>query len=62
MVEIESKFKVEDVSEILKVLDEKGFTSDGGFFEKTVMYDNKEELMKRSNGRARLKVSGDNVF
>lgn len=59
-IEVEYKFKLtESADKILSKLTELGYTISKRNYEKTVMYDNKAELMQVTDGRIRLRQSGD---
>lgn len=56
------KFKVEDVKAIAQKLKDLGFVAARErTYEKTVMYDNLTELMQITDGRVRVRQSGDRV-
>ena len=62
MIEIELKFKIEEnqINSILENLQRIGFSfSHSRFYEKTVMFDNKNKIMQKTDGRIRLRSSGD---
>ncbi len=62
MIEIELKFKIEEnqINSILENLQRIGFSfGHSRFYEKTVMFDNKDKIMQKTDGRIRLRSSGD---
>jgi|GEM_PF-1542250 len=57
MIEIELKFKISDIHEISKKIVEIGAElTQKRTFEKTTMFDNKERLMQKTDGRVRLGI------
>jgi len=62
MIEIELKFEIENTERIIQTLKEGGFVSKRErTYEKTVMYDNPTNLMQVTDGRVRVRQSGDRV-
>lgn len=60
--EIELKFKIDNISSIKKGLENLGYIlSRPRVYELSVMYDNPEKIMQISDGRIRLRQSGDRV-
>lgn len=60
MEEIELKFTIpkNKIASLIKTLKRKNFIPKGRVYEKTVMYDNPQSLMKTTDGRMRLRISG----
>jgi len=61
MVEIELKFQIKpkDAQKIIKLLKKAGYlVTQERTYEKTVMYDNPQRIMQKTDGRVRLRVSG----
>lgn len=62
MIEIELKFEIEDVEKVAQGLKGLGFASKRErTYEKTVMYDNPAGLMQITDGRVRVRQSGNRV-
>lgn len=62
MIEIELKFEIENTEKIAQALKGLGFVlKRERTYEKTVMYDNPAELMQITDGRVRVRQSGDRV-
>jgi adenylate cyclase class 2 len=61
MLEIELKFQIksEEIKKIIKLLKQVGFSvTEKRTYEKTVMYDNLQQIMQITDGRIRLRASG----
>ncbi|MEK7526047.1 MAG: CYTH domain-containing protein [Patescibacteria group bacterium] len=58
MIELEFKFEIKrnEISTLIASLAKMGFENKGRFYEKTVMYDNLELAMFKTNGRIRLRT------
>lgn len=64
MIEIELKFEIErkEIENLLIRLQKYKFSFVGDrTYEKTVMFDNKEQVMQKTDGRIRLRSSGDSA-
>lgn len=61
MIEVELKFEIkkEKIEGLVSQLKKLGFTASKRIYEKTVMYDNPQQLMQTTDGRVRLRVTGD---
>jgi len=61
MTEIELKFRInkKDIKKITNILENIGYEFLGRKYEKTTMYDNNLEIMKKTDGRVRIRISGD---
>lgn len=61
MIEIELKFPLgkSGIEPLVEKLKKAGYTTFGRCYEKTVMYDNQDQLMQKTDGRVRLRASGD---
>ncbi|NJN09582.1 MAG: class IV adenylate cyclase [Richelia sp. RM2_1_2] len=62
-IEVELKFRIdkENIQEIINKLTNKNYITNGRLYEKNVMYDNPNQLMQISDGRIRLRQSGDST-
>jgi len=63
MVEIELKFKIDNVSEMIRRLKEIGFFMspfDFQKYQKTVMHDNADKIMQKKDCRLRVRTAGEN--
>ena len=58
-IEIEYKFKIENKNDLINILNKtakKGYDRE---YQSNIMYDNKDNLMQKTNGRVRLRYLGD---
>ena len=58
-IETEYKFKIENKENIIDILNRIAEKSYDREYQSNIMYDNKDELMQKTNGRVRLRYLGD---
>ncbi len=58
-IEIEYKFKIDDKENIIDTLNRIAEKSYDREYQSNIMYDNKDELMQKTNGRVRLRYLGN---
>lgn len=57
-IEIEYKFFVKDKENLIKILDKIATNKKPRQYQKTVMFDNSDKIMQKTNGRIRVRILG----
>jgi len=58
-IEVEYKFKIEDKSALIALLDRKALNKKSREYQNNVMFDNPQKLMQVTDGRVRVRTSGE---